>query len=404
MSASVTDPLAVFAILSGACAAIFLIASWKPLARVFEIVPAAVLVVFLPALLSGVGILPRQSATYDALRDFGLPLGLFLMVVTTDVRSVLRLGPRAIGMFLFGSLGVVVGAVVVYVVAHPTLPPDSWKMFAAISASWTGGGANFAAVQAALDMPATLVGPAIVVDATVTYLWLAVTLAAATYQHVVTRFYRPRDPLSEDAVTDSAEESAPLPARIDFPDLLVVLGVGLCAAALGMGLAETAWERLAPANDATLGLGAMLNAYLLGIVVVTLLGALLSMTPVRQLDARGATPVGAAAQFLFFASLGAQADFAALLSMPVMMLAGVAWIAFHALFMALGAWVLRAPMSLIAVASSANVGGSSTAAVIGAQYGRAWSSLGVLLGLFGNLIGTFVGLACGALLALLTRG
>jgi hypothetical protein len=30
----------------------------------------------------------------------------------------------------------------------------------------------------------------------------------------------------------------------------------------------------------------------------------------------------------------------------------------------------------------------STAAVIGAQYGRARSSLGILLGLFGNLIGT----------------
>lgn len=401
MGSSILDPVGVFAILAGACAAIFIVAHWRPLAKVFEIVPAAVLVVFVPAFLSAVGVLPRQSVAYDALRDYALPLGLFLMVVTTDVRSMLGIGPRALGMFLFGSLGVVVGAVVVYLFAHASLPPESWKMFAAISASWTGGGANFAAVQAALEMPESLVGPAIVVDATVTYLWLAVTLAAVTYQHVVLRFYEPRDPLrhlSEDTA------SRPLHEQLDHADLLIVLGVGLCLATLGMQAGTRLWDAVAAGVREGQGLAMILSPYLLGIVLVTLFGAALSMTPVRHLDRRGAGPVASAAQFLFFASLGAQADFAALLAMPLMMLAGIAWISFHALFMAIGARVLRAPMSLIAVCSSANVGGSSTAAVIGAQYGRAWSSLGVLLGLFGNLVGTFVGLMCGALLVSLSGG
>jgi uncharacterized membrane protein len=394
----IAHPVGVFAALAAACASIFLLAAVPRLQPLFRYVPAVILVVFLPAGLSGFGLLPRESAAYDALRDYGLPLGLLLMVATTDIRSVLRVGPRALAMFLCGSAGVLVGAVVVFTVFHPHLPPDSWKMFAAISASWIGGGVNFAAVQSAVDMPSSLIGPAIVVDASVTYLWLAVTLGAASYQHVVTRFYVPIVPVLDAASTEEPAETR-TSRELDYADLLVVLGVGLGAAAASMAAGRWVWDAIGPTPGSTSGLALVLSEYMVGIVVVTLAGIALSLTPVRRLDRRGALPVAYAAQFLFFASLGAQADFGAILAMPLLVLAGVAWIACHAIGMAIGARLLRAPMSLIAVCSSANIGGSSTAAVIGAQYGRSWSSLGILLGLFGNLIGTFAGLLCGLVLA-----
>jgi uncharacterized membrane protein len=394
----IEHPVGVFAALAAACGLIFLLAAAPRLQPLFRYVPAVILVVFLPAGLSGFGLLPRESAAYDALRDYGLPLGLLLMVATTDIRSVLRVGPRALAMFLCGSAGVLVGAVLVFTVFHSHLPQDSWKMFAAISASWIGGGVNFAAVQSAVGMPGSLIGPAIVVDASVTYLWLAVTLAAVSYQHVVTRFYAPLVPVLEASAAGEPADAATA-RELDYADLLVVVGVGLAAAAASMAAGRWVWDAIGPGPGSTSGLALVLSEYMVGIVVVTVVGVALSLTPVRRLDRRGALPVAYAAQFLFFASLGAQADFSAILAMPLLVLAGVAWITCHAVGMAVGARLLRAPMSLIAVCSSANIGGSSTAAVIGAQYGRSWSSLGILLGLFGNLIGTFAGLLCGLVLA-----
>jgi uncharacterized membrane protein len=398
----IDHPAAVFAALCSACALIFGLAAAPRLQPVFRYVPAVILVVFLPAGLSGAGVLPRASAAYDALRDYGLPLGLLLMVVTTDIRGVLRVGPRALAMFLFGSAGVLVGAVLVFSLFHAYLPPDSWKMFAAISASWIGGGANFAAVQSAVGMPENLIGPAIVVDASVTYLWLGVTLSAVSYQHVVTRFYTPITPPLESvpAIEPSVD---PTTRALDYTDLLIVLGAGLGVAALAMSAGKWLWAAVGPTPGSTAGLALVLSEYMVGIVVVTLAGIVLSMTPARRLERRGALPVAYAAQFLFFASLGAQADFSAVLAMPLLVVAGVVWITCHALAMAVGARVLRAPLSLVVVCSSANVGGSSTAAVIGAQYGRGWSSLGILLGLFGNLAGTFAGLLCGLVLAAIAR-
>jgi uncharacterized membrane protein len=398
----IDHPVAVFAALAAVCGSIFVLAAAPRLQPLFRYVPAVILVVFLPAALSGAGLLPRDSTAYDALRDYGLPLGLLLMVATTDIRSVLRVGPRALAMFLFGSAGVLVGAVLVFSVFHAHLPPDSWKMFAAISASWIGGGVNFAAVQSAVAMPDSLIGPAIVVDASVTYLWLAVTLGAVSYQHVVHRFYAPVTPPLEAVATPAVDDAEPS-RELDYADLLLVLGVGLGVSALAMATGTWLWTSFGPPPGSTEGLALVLSEYMVGIVVVTVAGIVLSMTPVRRLDRRGALPVAYAAQFLFFASLGAQADFSAILAMPLLVLAGVVWITCHAASMALGARFLRAPMSLIAVCSSANIGGSSTAAVIGAQYGRAWSSLGILLGLFGNLIGTFAGLACGFVLAAVSR-
>ena len=109
----------------------------------------------------------RSFSTYTVLRDVALPFGLFLMVVTTDIRGVLRAGPRALALMLCGSMGVMAGGIVSFALFRSFLPPEGWKVMAATTGSWVGGGASFAAVQNSVRMPVSLVGPAIVVDATV---------------------------------------------------------------------------------------------------------------------------------------------------------------------------------------------------------------------------------------------
>lgn len=389
------SPMIVFIILAATCGLIFLLGGLRTLAPVFRYVPPVLLVVFLPATLSAYEILPRSSSTYDVLRDYALPFGLFLMVAMTDVRGILRIGPQALVVMLCGSAGVMIGAIVVFTLFGGALPDEAWKMFAAITASWIGGGANFAAVQSAVQMSPNLVGPAIVVDASLNYLWLGLLLLGVSNQQLVTRLYKPAPRF--DLPAESLDEIPDTPRpELDYGSVLIVLGVGLPLSALAMSAGAWLFS-LFGGGDGALSL--VLSEYAIGIICVTLLGILLSLTPVRRLDTMGGQPLSYAAQFLFFASLGAQADFSAVLAMPLLMVAGLLWILIHAAVLLLGARAVRAPMALIAVASIANIGGSSTAALVGAQYGKSWASLGVLLGLLGSLLGTFAGLTCGYLLA-----
>jgi uncharacterized membrane protein len=388
------EPMTVLVALAATCGLIAAVGRLALFAPLFRYVPPVLLVVFLPAALSAAGLLPRSSVAYDVLRDYALPFGLLLMVAMTDVRAVFRIGPRALVIMVAGSLGVIVGAILVFALVGSALPTDSWKMFAAITGSWIGGGANFAAVQSSVQMSPDLVGPAIVVDATINYIWLGLLLLGVSYQHWVTRFYQP-DPRFEPPAEDS-RSSAATRDTVSYESVLIVLGVGLPAAAIAMALGRWSFALLGDGNGA---LSVVLGDYALGIVFVTLFGVLLSLTPVRRLEHMGGPPLAYAAQFLFFASLGAQANFAAVLDMPVLVLAGLVWILIHALVLLCAARLLRAPMALIAVASIASIGGSSTAALVGAQYGKSWASLGVLLGLVGSLTGTFAGLACGYFLA-----
>lgn len=388
------EPMTVFIALAATCGLIAVIGRIALFAKLFRYVPPVLLVVFLPAALSAAGLLPRSSTAYDLMRDYALPFGLLLLVAMTDVRAVFRIGPRALLIMVAGSLGVVVGAILVFSLFHTVLPPDSWKMFAAITGSWIGGGANFAAVQSAVQMSPDLVGPAIVVDATINYLWLGLLLLGVSYQHWVTRFYQP-DPRFEPTDIETAT-SATAPEAVSYESVLIVLGIGLPAAAIAMALGRWTYGML---GDGAGAFAVVLGEYALGIVCVTVFGVLLSLTAVRRFEHMGGPPLAYGAQFLFFASLGAQANFGAVLDMPLLVLAGLLWILIHAVMLLIAARILRAPMALIAVASIASVGGSSTAALVGAQYGKSWASLGVLLGLVGSLLGTFAGLACGYFLA-----
>ncbi len=395
-------PTSVFIALAAICAFIYWLAAQQRLARIFHFVPPILLIVFLPATGSQLGIIPRQSDTYNLMRDVALPLGLFLMVVTTDVRSILKVGPRALLLMIWGAAGVMIGSVAVFALLHTALPSESWKVFAAITGSWIGGGANFAAIQTAVDMPAALVGPAIVVDATVGFLWLGVVLIAASYQHVLMRFYTP-DPRFEAADEEPADDQQS-GRMLTAEDLLIVLGVGLPISALAMFGGQALFDSAVTYFGADSAVAHVLGSYALGILFVTIVGVALSLTPLYRLEKRGAQAVSYAAQFLFFASLGAQADFSAILDTPLLLVAGLLWITIHIVTLLIAARVMRAPLSLIAICSIANISGPSTAAVVGAQYGKSWASLGALLGLFGHLIGTVAGLACGVMLLKISGG
>ena len=71
---------------------------WK---KFYGIVPALLLCYFLPSVLNSLGVIDgKTSGLYPMARDYLLPSALVLLCVAIDFKAIIRLGPKAVVMFL----------------------------------------------------------------------------------------------------------------------------------------------------------------------------------------------------------------------------------------------------------------------------------------------------------------
>ncbi len=396
-----TDPMAILAFCTLVCAAVFWTAEQPWAKGFFGVIPSIIFIYYLPTFASTFGLIPTSSPAYDWMRDYLLPFSLFVLVVTTDLPTILRIGPKALIMMLAGTLGIVIGGPIVLLLFHSFLPEEAWKGLAALSGSWIGGGGNFAALKEAVGAPDDIIGPIIVVDTAVGYTWMGVLLFLAGFQDRIDRWNRADSSIIQDLNQrlQDFQQSRLQPIRL--VDASIVLAVGFIGAVLCGRLGQAIFGASDPVLQVSLpSLASIFSPFTWTVIVLSSLGLLLSFTPMRRIEERGASSLGYAALYLFLTSIGAKADLSGILQAPSLALAGAVWILIHVVILFAVARLVRAPLFLVAVGSQSNVGGAASAPVVAAAYYRAMAPVGLLMGVFGYLIGTYAGLLCAFLLRL----
>jgi uncharacterized membrane protein len=116
---------------------------------------------------------------------------------------------------------------------------------------------------------------------------------------------------------------------------------------------------------------------------------LLSFTTAKKLEGFEASRVGYILLYFVLTSIGARASLAGIFSAPILIVAGFVWILIHAIFLLIASRLTRTPLCLVAAASQANIGGPASAPVVAAIYEPALAPVGLLLGVFGNVIGPY---------------
>lgn len=385
----IQDPTALFIFLAALLGAVLWLGGLPRLQGFFRILPPILFVYFLPGVGSALGVTPLSSPLYAWMIRHLLPFSLFLLMMTVDVRAILRLGARSLGMMLAGTLGIIVGGPIAFAIMQPWLPPDAWKGLAALSGSWIGGSANLVAMAQSVGMPDSLYGPIIVVDTGVGYAWMGVLLFFSTWQARFDRRIGARrgelDALGERL---ALAEGQRVPA--DTRDLASILGLGFVAAALCLW----AGDRLPPLGDPTI-----ISHTTWTVCIATTLGLALSFSPLARLERVGASRVAFLALYLMLTAIGAQADIAAVLDAPAFLLVGVIWIAIHIAIMLAIAVATRSPLFFVATGSMANIGGVISAPVVASVYHRSLASVGVLMGVSGYILGVYGAIVCAWLLA-----
>jgi uncharacterized membrane protein len=354
----------------------------------FKYLPSLFWIYFLPMLASTLGIIDPKSPVYSKIINSLLPASLFLLLISVNIKSILRLGRPALIMFFAGSFGIVFGAMLVFFILKGWIGKEFWAGFGALCASWTGGSANMIAVKEALSTPDAVFLPMVIVDTIVPYVWMAILVAFAESQPMFDRWnnadHRIFDQLSRRAHRSATNHAA----QWHWGKILIIVAVAVCASVLVRTLAKS----LPIGKEAT---------YAWTIILVSILGIALSFTPLKKLEDYGSTKIGYYFLYFVLTAIGAKASLSNIGATVLLIIAGFMIVTIHAAILMGVARLIRAPMFLAAVASQANIGGVASAPIVAEIYQPGFASIGLLLAILGNIVGTYIGILAGQLCRLL---
>ena len=373
----------VLAVLCAVAAFWFLVeqrTEWK----LFQYIPPLLFIYATPVFLNNLDVIPADSPVYSGLSAYVLPAFIVLMLIKVDVPAAIKVMGKGVLVMLMGTAGVVVGAVVSYVIVHRWLSPDAWTGWGALAGSWIGGTGNMAATSEMLATPPEQFGLAVLADNVIYIVWLPILLGSKNFADRFNAWANvPEDRLR---MMDSAaalvleEERAPVMREYIYLGAIAI-GVTWLAATLAPILFN-ATVSIVP------GLEVVLSQSTWRILLITTIALLLSTTPVARLP--NATAIGTAMIYVFVAGMGARATVAGFGQAPAFLLGAFIWIFIHGAFCLVGAKLYRVDVHSVAIASAANIGAAASAPIVAAFHRPSLVPVSILMALIGYALGNYL--------------
>jgi len=372
----ITHPYALLAVMMLVPVAFLKLEQWTKW-KFFEYFPPIIWIFLFPIVLSGVGVIPTSSPTYDQFKSFGVPLFIILMLLDVDIRAAMKVALRSIGVLLFGAFGVVFGGVLAFWLLSSHLDPDDWRAFGALAGSWIGGTGNLAAVAEMVDTPPSKLGVVVIADTFIFILYFPILFGSKRWARQFAAFtgVTQKDVAQLDQAIGAIEEKTD---RVHFRDILLLLGTGF-----GLIWIVRSFSSALPV------LGAILVPKTWEFLILTTLALALSATPLRKVP--GTKALSMALVYVYMSMMGAMADVHEAATAHYFLLAGLVCIVFHMFFCVLGARLFRVDVHLTAIASVACIGGAASSPVVAAYHRRELVPVSILLALIGYALGNYLG-------------
>ncbi len=379
----ISSPLGVLAVLIFV-AAFFFMLQQTTRAKLFNYLPPLLFIYATPVFLNNFNVVPSSSPVYSGLSAYLLPAFIVLMLIKVNVPAVIRVMGKGVLVMLMGTAGVMVGAVVAYMLVHSWLSDDAWKGYGALAGSWIGGTANMAATAEMLGTSEEQFGLAVIADNVIYIVWLPLLLLSRDFADRFNKWARvPEERLiAMDTAAEMHVEEDQAPTMPQYLFLVaIVIGVTWVSTAVAPGIAE--W--IASASP---GLGAVFGVTTTRILLVTTLALMLSTTAASKLP--NSTAMGTALIYIFVAGMGARASVAGLAEAPMFVAGAFVWIFIHGLFCVAGAWLFRVDIHSVAIASAANIGAAASAPIVAAHHRPNLVPASILMALLGYAMGNYL--------------
>ncbi|WP_199609327.1 DUF819 family protein [Flocculibacter collagenilyticus] len=378
--------------------------------KFYKYVPVILLCYFLPSLLNTFNIIDGEhSKVYWVASRVLLPACLVLLTLSVDLKAILSLGPKALIMFLVGTVGIVIGgpiSILIISAFQPELvggagPEALWRGMTTVAGSWIGGGANQASMKEIYEVGGNIFSIMVTVDVIVANIWMAVLLFMAANAKSIdaktgadtTAITR----LRKKAEAYHAEHSR-MPNANDY---MTIVAIGFGITGLAHFMADFITPFFIEHYPETKKLS-FHSKFFWMIIITTTIGIALSFTRVRKIEAAGASKVATVYLYILIASIGMHMDIMAIFETPIYFVIGIIWMLVHASIMLIVAKLIKAPLFYMAVGSQANVGGAASAPVVASAFHPSLAPVGVLLAVFGYAVGTYMAWFCGQLMQLVS--
>jgi uncharacterized membrane protein len=384
----------------------------KWIQKFYTIFPPLLLCYFLPAILhwplnliSG-----ENSVLYKVSSQYLLPASLILLCLSIDLKGVWNLGPKALIMFLTGSLGVIIGGPIALLTVKflfpnliQTNPEDLWKGLSTIAGSWIGGGANQTAMKEIFSVNENLFAVMIVVDVVVANVWMGLLLYGASITDKIDKWLK----ADTSAIVDLKNKMSAFQKDVErIPDtksLLYLLTIAFAGVALSHWGADLITPWLGKYKDIliTWRLTALNSSFFWIAFLATTIGLIFSFTRLRNFEGIGASRLGSVFLYVLVATIGMQMNLQEVFQNLGLFAVGFIWMSIHCILLILVARWIKAPFFFLAVGSQANIGGAASAPIVAAAFSPSLAPVGVLLAVLGYALGTYGALLCAFLMQLI---
>ena len=364
-------------------------------------ISGAIIALLIALAASNLAIIPTSCVLYDNIVwDFAVPLGIPLLLLQCNMKKIWRETGRMMVIFLIGAAGTVAGAFLAYTLLHRYIPGLE-GVAAMMTGSYIGGGVNFAALAAEFDV-GEIKAAATVADNLLMALYFFALIFIAGMKFFRSHYSHPHiDAVAESGDLSGAQtQAAAYWSRKGISLKDIALNFAYAAAVVfAAKLISTFAGGLIPDTGVVLHmLHTFFGSEYVWITTVSMAVATRGEKQVAKLS--GAQEIGTYLIYLFLFVIGVPASISKILTETPLLLAftGIMVIV-NMLFCFVGGKLLHFDLEDIILASNANIGGPTTAA--GMAISQGWSALVgpvMLVGTFGYVIGTYLGILVGGAL------
>jgi uncharacterized membrane protein len=344
---------------------------------------APVIIIIAGIALSNLGIMPRTAPVYDTILANAVPLAVPLFLMSANFKRIVTEMGTMLVAFLFGAAGSVLGSIIAFYMIPFPLHGD--VILGSAIGSYVGGTINFLSVIQAMGaaQETYLVSSMIVGFTIACTIYFIIMGLLPSSPWLVARLGDHKDVATAVADAGSSDQTeAPAPPPLDLIRVFSLLVYSSAVCVVGY-LAKS-----------------MIGIDMDPIVIITALSILLAnIAPGVLTRMTGGMEIGMAILYMFFAAAAATTDVTQISSLTAWLVvySGIVAVV-HIAFLLLSRYFVKASLAELIIASAAAYTGPANAA--GLATARGWPSLiapGIVCGLLGYAIATFVALGVVAL-------
>ena len=364
-------------------------------------ISGAIIALLIALAASNLAIIPTSCVLYDSIVwDYAVPMGIPLLLLQCNMKKIWKETGRMMVIFLIGAAGTVAGAFLAYTLLHRYIPGLE-GVAAMMTGSYIGGGVNFAALAAEFDV-GEIKAAATVADNLLMALYFFALIFIAGMKFFRSHYSHPHiDAVAESGDLSGAQtQAAAYWSRKGISLKDIALNFAYAAAVVfAAKLISTFVGGLIPDTGVVLHmLHTFFGSEYVWITTVSMACATFGEKQVAKLS--GSQEIGTYLIYLFLFVIGVPASISKILTETPLLLAftGI-MVVVNMVFCFVGGKLLRFDLEDIILASNANIGGPTTAA--GMAISQGWSALVgpvMLVGTFGYVIGTYLGILVGGAL------